>query len=114
MKKDRKYRKDYPHRLYIFFSTYSEGQGAPSFDKFARSVGLTLEDVETFREHKEFNRAYRECMEIRRDYLIDNALSKRFDPSLVKFLLSEDNRESEKEENELELTIKVLSENNEI
>ena len=113
MKKDRKYKKDYPHRLYIFFATYSESVGAPSFDKFARSIGLTLEDVETFREHKEFNRAYLECIEIRRDYLIDNALSKRFDSSFVKFLLSDEMNERDNGENELELTLRVLSENDE-
>jgi hypothetical protein len=62
--------------------------GAPSFTKFARSIGVTREDVETFREHKEFERAYRECNEIRRDYLIDNALTRRHDPSFVKFLLT--------------------------
>jgi len=82
-----KYTANMPRLLYTFFLGY-QGTGAPSLDKFAISIGATLEDVTRFREHSEFERACRECSEIRRDYLIDNALTRRFDPSLVKFLLS--------------------------
>ena len=72
--------------MYRFFRDYDE-QGAPSYRKFAESVGATREDVERWRSHDRFNRAYRECGEIRRDYLIDNALTRRYDPSFVKFLI---------------------------
>ena len=87
MKKGRKYDKGLPLRMYTFFRSYSD-VGAPSIAKFAWSIGATVAEVESFRKHKEFERAYRECSEIRRDYLIDNALGKRFDSSLTKFLLS--------------------------
>ena len=73
--------------MYSFFVSYS-GIGAPSFTKFGVSAGLTLADIERFRRYDEFERAYRECSEIRRDYLIDNALAKKNDASLTKFLLS--------------------------
>ena len=73
--------------MYTFFRSYSD-IGAPSIAKFAGSIGATVADIESFRKHREFERAYRECSEIRRDYLIDNALCKRFDSSLTKFLLS--------------------------
>ena len=86
-KKGRKYTNDLPLRMYTFFRSYSD-VGAPSIAKFAGSIGATVADVESFRRHREFERAYRECSEIRRDYLIDNALCKRFDSSLTKFLLS--------------------------
>ncbi len=76
-----------PHLLYSFFTGFSDF-GAPSFSKFARSVGATIEDLQHWRRHKEFDRAYRECSEIRRDYLIDCALCRRCDASLTKFLLS--------------------------
>ena len=82
-----KYGKELPRQMYCFFRGYSE-VGAPSFIKFAASIGATLGDVEGWRVHGEFDRAYRECSEIRRDYLIDNALSRRNDPSFTKFLLS--------------------------
>lgn len=78
-----------PGQMYRYFIGYDE-EGAPSFLKFARSVGLTTEDIESFRKKREFDRAYRECREIRRDYLIDRALQRRFDPSFVKFLLTLD------------------------
>lgn len=84
--KAKKYTSDMPRKLYSFFIGYSESVGAPSFSKFARSIGVTCSDLQAFRKHAEFERAYVECNEIRRDYLIDNALSKRFDGSLTKML----------------------------
>ena len=74
-------------KMYIFFRDFAD-VGAPSFAKFARSVGMTLSELEGERRNEEFDRAYRECNEIRRDYLIDNALTRRHDPSFTKFLLS--------------------------
>lgn len=75
--------------MYSFFNNYS-GEGAPSFSKFARESGLTLERLESYRIHSEFDRIYRECMEIRRDLIIDRALCKRADASFAKFLLGEE------------------------
>ena len=114
MRKKAKYTSELPRQLYTFFISQST-EGAPSFDKFARSIGATLEDVELFRQHDEFNRAYRECSEIRRDYLIDAALARRYDPSFVKFLLSAEfgmgEKEKEKEDTGLTVTLKVLEDN---
>lgn len=109
LKKKSIYRKDFPHRLYLFFTSFNETAAAPSFLKFARSIGVTTEDLEAFRGHKEFDRAWRECERIRRDYLIDSALSKRFDSSFTKFLLSEEN-EGERDE-KIDFTLKVLDGN---
>ncbi len=75
--------------MYTFFKSY-EGPGAPSFAKFAQSIGVTLENLLDYKRHSEFERAYRECSEIRRDYLIDNGLSRRFDSSFTKFVLTEE------------------------
>lgn len=83
--------------MYLYFIGYAEGVGAPSFQKFARSIGATLEELESFKKRREFARAWRECTEIRRDYLIDSALSKRFDASFTKFLLSEECEDGESE-----------------
>ena len=107
MKKRRKYEPDLARRLYTFFTTYQD-VGAPSFSKFARSIGATLEDIERWREHKEFMRAYRECSEIRRDYLIDQALCKQFDASVVKFLLTNEfGMENEPPDGPFEVKIEV-------
>ena len=61
----------------------------------------------SYKRHKKFDRAYRECGEIRRDYLIDRALTRRFDPSFVKFLLSDCEDVSEGE-GELSVRLEVV------
>jgi hypothetical protein len=108
----KKYDDELPRRLYSFFLSYQDA-GAPSISKFARSIGVTCADIESYRTHREFERAYNECNEIRRDYLIDNALSKRFDASLTKFILCAEFGMGEKKENDcdknLDVTIEVLS-----
>ena len=112
MKRKNPYQKDMPHRLYVFFSQYQDERGAPSFSKFARSIGATLSDIEQFCEHEEFKRAYDECNEIRRDYLIDNALCKRFDGSVTKFLLAAEygmgERKEDSAEKSLDFTLRVV------
>ena len=112
MKKNHsKYTTDLPRRLYTFFLNY-DGPGAPSFSKFARSIGHTLTDIEKHRRHSEFERAYQECSEIRRDYLIDNGLVKRFDSSLTKFLLSSEygmgDTKGTGEDKEIKVTLEVI------
>ena len=112
MKKNHsKYTNDLPRRIYTFFLNY-DGPGVPSFSKFARSIGATLADVEDYRKHARFESAYRECSEIRRDYLIDNGLVKRFDSSLTKFLLASeygmgDDKDKEVDK-ELTVTLEVI------
>lgn len=110
-KKRIKYTAEMPHRLYTYFITYSD-VGAPSFAKFARSVGATLEDIGKWRKYSQFERAYRECSEIRRDYLIDNALGKRFDASVVKFLLQTEymmgEDRTDDEARRLDVTLEVI------
>ena len=112
MKKNHsKYTNDLPRRIYTFFLNF-DGPGAPSFSKFARSIGATLSDVEQYRKHSEFERAYQECSEIRRDYLIDNGLVKRYDSSFTKFLLSAEygmgDGKSSDTDNELKVTVEVV------
>lgn len=43
-----KYTKDLPRKLYTFFLNY-DGIGAPSFSKFARSIGITVAELEGYR-----------------------------------------------------------------
>ena len=93
-----KYSADLPRKMYLYFAGFDEAGGAPSFDKFARQAGLSLAELNSFRKHEKFARAYAECGEIRRDYLIDRALTRRFDPSLVKFLLERECESAEAED----------------
>ena len=103
-----KYSKDLPRRMYLYFTGYSEAVGAPSFPKFARSIGATVAELESFKNRPQFLRAWRECTEIRRDYLIDSALSRKFDPSFTKFLLSEEEASGEGGEGGLSVLLEVI------
>ena len=116
MKKNHsKYTNDLPRRLYTFFLSY-DGPGVPSFSKFARSIGATTSDVERYRRHGEFERAYQECSEIRRDYLIDNGLARRCDPSFTKFVLASEFRMGEDkisdDDRNIQLTLEVIDNEN--
>lgn len=91
--------------MYLYFAGYSDS-GAPSFVKFARKKGLTTAELLSLRGKKKFDRAYVECVQIRRDYLIDKALTKSFDGSLVKFLLDLEGDGAESEE--LRIRLEVL------
>ena len=102
-----KYSPEYPAAMYRFFRAF-DGQGAPSFDKFALTIGATREDVERWRRKERFERAYRECSEIRRDYLIDNALTRRFDPSFVKFLIGCEFGDGDSEDRDIALRLEVV------
>ena len=105
-----KYRKEYPRMMYLYFAGYDESHGAPSFSKFARRIGVTVCELEGFRRKKEFDAAWRECSEIRRDYLIDSALSKRTDPSFTKFLLAEELPTDDS--SDFKLTLQVVNDAN--
>ena len=105
----KKYNDELPRQLYTYFVNSTAESTIPSFSKFARSIGVTLEALEGYRKKKEFDRAWRDCIEIRRDYLTDGALTRRYDPSFVKFLLSLefDANASDIEDNSLAVTVKV-------
>ena len=104
-----KYKKDYPRRLYIFFLKCCDEGTPPSFSKFARMMGASLMELEKWRRNEKFDRAWRECSEIRRDYLIDSALARRYDPSFTKFILDNEfgKSDSEGEDNEIKISIDV-------
>lgn len=79
--------KELARKMYRYFISYTD-VGAPSFSKFARSVGMTYAELMNLGENEEIKRACEECSEIRRDYLIDMALAKKQDASMTKFILT--------------------------
>ena len=107
----KKYDKELPREIYTYFISSVTESKIPSFSKFARSIGVTLDTLSGYRKNKEFERAWRDCIEIRRDYLTDCALTKRYDPSFVKFLLGLElgTDTDENEDNTLAVTVKVES-----
>lgn len=102
-----KYKSSLADEMTAFFEGYEEAFGAPSFEKFARLKGMTVNRLESFRSHEKFNRAYLECSEIRRDYLIDKALCKRFDPTFVRHLIS-DEQVKEQADTVTSFTLRVI------
>ena len=62
--KERKRKKAYSPelagRMYKFFLTY-DGVGAPSFSKFARSIGVSTEDLEGYRKKRNFDARMEAC-----------------------------------------------------
>ena len=114
MRKRGIYKKTLPRQMYTYFITYNENIGAPSFSKFARSIGLTLEELSSLRRNRAFDEAWRECSEIRRDYLIDGALSRRFDPSFTKFLYEKEKEcEGTLADSDMIFTLEVIGDNDE-
>ena len=95
-----------PQRMYKYFVGYGD-VGAPSFVKFARLSGYTTAELESFRDRVKFDRAWRECSEIRRDYLIDMALTKRHDASFTKFLMQEEHGSGTDESEDEGLDVRV-------
>ncbi|MBQ8321592.1 MAG: hypothetical protein IJX92_04435 [Clostridia bacterium] len=100
-----KYNPSIPREMYLYFVTYSD-KGAPSFEKFAKSKGITTEKLLSFRSRKRFAEAFEECRRIRHDLLVDGALTRTFDPSFVKFLLGdEDGTEGE---SDIRVSVEVI------
>ncbi len=107
LKKRKKYSADLPRELYTFFIASSERGEIPSITKFARHKGFLTEELLKFRKHREFDKAFKEVSEIRRDYLTDSALTKRFDPSFVKFLLGAEFGIGEDENNDSDISVTI-------
>ena len=101
----RKYESDLPRRMYLYFTDGEVGGSVPSFSKFARRIGVTLEELKSYRKMKKFDSAYKECEAIRRDAIIDGALARRLDSSFAKFLLSD---AEEAESGGVEVTLRVI------
>lgn len=97
-------------KLRSYFLASAEDPSPPSFSKFARSREMTLSELKRYRENENFDRIWLDCIEIRRDYLIDKALTRSCDPSFVKFILStEDGCEADgSEDGNLNINITVL------
>ncbi len=82
------YRSDLPARLLAHFS-FSEEDPLPTFSEFRRREGMRLCEFRAFLAEPEFAAAAEEARERVADALRAGALCKRYDPSFVKYLLSE-------------------------
>ena len=105
MKGKRRYNKDLARKMYLYFIEGEDGGALPSFSKFARRIGVTLDELKSYRVKRKFDAAYKECEAIRRDAIIDGALARRLDSSFAKFLLCD---VEEAESGGVEVTLRVI------
>ena len=70
---------------------FEDNTGAfPTFAEFARSVGVTVAQLYKWKqEEPAFAAVWEECLERQKSHLIRGALTKQYDPSMCKYLLSE-------------------------
>ena len=82
------YSQCYERQMLLYFE---DGTGAfPTFSHFATTLGVTLATLEGWRrENPEFAAAWEECRQRQISHLIRGALTKQYDPTMCKFLLSE-------------------------
>ena len=107
------YESTLPQRMLSYFSS-CEGNSLPSFAKFAAASGYSCAQLRSFcQESEDFAQAYEECRARLADMIAEGALTKRYDSSFAKFLLSDglfargfdsDNDNSE----EFKITITVI------
>lgn len=70
---------------------FQDNTGAfPTFAEFAKTVAVSVADLNRWRrEEPSFAAVWEECVELQKSHLIRGALTKQYDPSTCKYLLSE-------------------------
>ena len=103
--------KDASERMIRYFRSCSEGNELPTFSGAAATLGVEAPTLDEWRRiDPVFARAWRACLSILTDHLIVMGLTKRYDASLVKYLLALYGMgdEGENEPDELSVKIEVL------
>ena len=81
-----RYQKQIGEKMLRYFV---EGDGFPTFVKFAKLMGVTPADLDGWRKtSKHFREVYGQCAEILCDAVAEGALHRRLDPSFSKFYLA--------------------------
>lgn len=84
-----RYKTEYCQALLDYFRQGGDG-ALPSLARFAYGLGIPYGLLAVWeRDHDEFATAMREARRILEELLVDKALAKAYDPTFVKFLLSE-------------------------
>ncbi len=83
------YSQCFERQMLIYFKD-TQPPEFPTFSSFACHIGVTSETLQTWRrEVPAFASIWQECREIQKSRLITGGLTKQYDPSFSKFLLSE-------------------------
>ena len=104
-------RRKLAEQMLAYFREASGEGGLPSFTKFAQARGMTTEQLLRLRSYGRFLAAYNECRQMLFDRLVDGALTKRFDPAFVRYLIGYLYEQEGKEPpQDLQVTVRVLDE----
>ncbi len=104
------YTKELAWQLIEHFS-FAPGDEPPTFSGFRQKVGLSLADFRRFSKRRDFSAAIEEAEARYRDTLRAGALMKRYDPTFVRHLLFEEERnegERKAESNAFSVEIRVV------
>ncbi len=88
------YKKELAWQLIEHFS-FAPGEEPPTFSGFRQKVGLSLSDFRRFAARRDFSAAIEEAKERYRDTLAAGALMKRYDPTFVRHLLFEEEKDGQ-------------------
>ena len=81
------YSQCFERQMLTYFT--DDSGGFPTFSSFAIHIGVTMSELRTWqKEHPSFAMAWEECRERQKSLLIRGALSKKYDGSTAKYLLS--------------------------
>ena len=69
----------------------------PTFARFAAELGVDLVDLQAWRSHPEFHRAYLACEALQKSILVENAMIGRYDSSFAKLLLTSEGQKTEEQ-----------------
>ena len=95
-------------RMIRYFRDCAAGDELPTFSGAAETLGVGVAALSEWRAHDPaFARAFSECRAILADHLIRQGLQKRYDASLVKFLLPICGVGTDGEEGPDELSVKI-------
>lgn len=86
------YKKELAWQLIEHFS-FAPGDEPPTFSGFRQKAGLSLADFRRFAARRDFAAAIEEAKERYRETLAAGALMKRYDPTFVRHLLFEGEKE---------------------
>ena len=80
-----KYRAEYEEKMLNWFR--ESGEGYPTFELFAESIGVTAETLTHWAEsHPRFRDTYARCKNIQKGKLIAFGLAGAYNPQIVKFV----------------------------
>lgn len=83
-----KYKRKFIDMMLLYFSAEpAQGVEYPTFEGFAKMIGVTVRTLERWASEKEdFGEAYERCRDVQRRFLITGGLTERYNAAFAKFM----------------------------